>query len=531
SLVPQDGSFLALDPAGDRPDAVVVSTAVEDRVPDVRAAREAGVPILHRSELLARHVASHRTIAVSGTSGKSTVTAMVFTILREAGLGPGLLTGAGLADLVAAGHLGNAWAPAPAADGPPWLVIEADESDGSLVRYRPWAGVVLNLGLDHKPPAEIMAMFMTFRENVQGPLIVADRPELADLRGGALVYGLGDGPGLRARDVVLERDGARFTIEDTAFGLPVPGAYNVENALAAVAAARAAGVPLDAAARALAGFGGVARRFQTVGVAGGVEVIDDFAHNPDKIAAALGAAQDLDLAAVRVVDEPDVAAAGARAVAMVRGGEADVLMKGLIATSDYMKLILDKERGLLPPGNVLSHVSVFELPAYVAACGKLLFAGDVAIIPAPDREAKRQILGYCLDAARSFGVEAPRAALIAATEKVSPRMPATTDAAEIAAAGGFGDAIVEGPLALDVALSAEACRIKGLDSRVGGEADVLVFPNIETGNVFYKASTLLAGARLAAAVVGTSAPCVLTSRADSEESKFLSIALGCRLVK
>ena len=86
-------------------------------------------------------------------------------------------------------------------------------------------------------------------------------------------------------------------------------------------------------------------------------------------------------------------------------------------------------------------------------------------------------------------------------------------------------------LALDVALSAEACRIKGLDSRVGGEADVLVFPNIETGNVFYKASTLLAGARLAAAVVGTSAPCVLTSRADSEESKFLSIALGCRLVK
>lgn len=251
--------------------------------------------------------------------------------------------------------------------------------------------------------------------------------------------------------------------------------------------------------------------------------------------ATLGAEFGLDLDVLRVVDEPDVKSAGARAVAMVRDGEADVLMKGLIATSDYMKLILDKERGLLPPGNVLSHVSVFELPAYVARCDKLLFAGDVAIIPLPDKAAKRQILSYCLAAARSFGVTAPRAALIAATEKVSPRMPATVDAAEIAAEiatdGGFGDAIVEGPLALDVALSAEACAIKGLDSRVDGQADVLVFPNIETGNVFYKACTLLAGARLAAAVVGTAVPCVLTSRADSEESKFLSIALGCRLVR
>ncbi len=234
--------------------------------------------------------------------------------------------------------------------------------------------------------------------------------------------------------------------------------------------------------------------------------------------------------AFKVVDEPDALAAGAVAVGLVRDGEADVLMKGLIPTASYMKLILNKETGLLPPGNVLSHVSVFELPAYRATHDKLLFAADVAIIPQPDQAAKVQILRYCLEAARSFGVEQPRAALLAATEKVSPRMPATVEAAAIVADGDFGDAIVEGPLALDVALSPEACVIKGLDSRVGGQADILVFPNIETGNVFYKASTLLAGARLAAAVVGTSAPCVLTSRADSEESKFLSIALGCRLV-
>ena len=122
-----------------------------------------------------------------------------------------------------------------------------------------------------------------------------------------------------------------------------------------------------------------------------------------------------------------------------------------------------------------------------------------------------------LQAARSFGVEKPRAALLAATEKVSPKMRATTDAAEITRLHLAGEvapgAIVEGPLALDVAISPEACRIKGLDSTVGGEADILVFPNIESGNVFYKSSTLLSGARLAAAVVGTQAPCVLTSRA------------------
>ncbi len=238
----------------------------------------------------------------------------------------------------------------------------------------------------------------------------------------------------------------------------------------------------------------------------------------------------LDQDQLTVVNEPGVLAAGAKAVAMVREGEADVLMKGLIATSDYMKLILNRETGLLTPGEVLSHVSVFELPTYQASHDKLLFAADVAIIPQPDKAAKVRILEYCLQAARSFGVVQPRAALLAATEKVSPRMPATVEAAEIAAEGDFGDAIVEGPLALDVALSPEACAIKGLDSAVGGQADILVFPNIESGNIFYKASTLLAGARLAAVVVGSAAPCILTSRADSEESKFLSIAMGCRLV-
>ena len=242
----------------------------------------------------------------------------------------------------------------------------------------------------------------------------------------------------------------------------------------------------------------------------------------------------LDAGVFSIVDEKDTVAAGAKAVALVRGGEADVLMKGLISTGDYMKQILNKEAGLLPAGNVLSHVTVLEMPAYIASNDKLLFAADVAIIPKPDLQTKVQILGYCIQAAHSFGVKVPKAAILAATEKVSEKMKATVDAAEITRMNRDGEitgAQVQGPLALDLALSREACRIKGVEGPVAGDADILVFPNIESGNVFYKSSTVLSGARLAAAVVGTQAPCVLTSRADSEEIKFLSIAMGCRLVQ
>ena len=236
----------------------------------------------------------------------------------------------------------------------------------------------------------------------------------------------------------------------------------------------------------------------------------------------------------RVVDEPDTVEAGRRAVAMVRAGEADVLMKGLIATGDYMKQILHKETGLLPEGDVLTHVTVLRAaglrraPRQAAvrrrrghhpAAGPGDQAADPAVLHrrgpqlrhrrAPGRPDGRHREGQPEDAGHGRGRGDPRPGR----------------------ASAFPGAIVDGPLALDVALSPEACAIKGLDSPVGGAADILVFPNIESGNVFYKAATLLAGARLAAAVVGTSAPCVLTSRADDEESKFLSIALGCRLVR
>jgi phosphate butyryltransferase len=240
----------------------------------------------------------------------------------------------------------------------------------------------------------------------------------------------------------------------------------------------------------------------------------------------------IDASLFTVIDEPDLAAAGARARDLVREGQADVLMKGLLGTDKYMKLILDKDRGLLSPGNVLTHLTVLDVPSYQRTHGKLLFVSDVAIIPRPDLATKVKILRYCIEAARSFGIERPRAALIAANEKVSERMPETLDAAIIAKMadrGQVGEAIVDGPLALDVALSPEVCAIKELSSPVGGAADILIFPEITAGNVFYKSVTQFAGGRLAGVVIGTTAPCVLTSRADDEESKFLSIALGCRL--
>jgi phosphate butyryltransferase len=192
----------------------------------------------------------------------------------------------------------------------------------------------------------------------------------------------------------------------------------------------------------------------------------------------------LDVGLFEIVDQPDELRAGAQAVELVRSGRADVLMKGLIGTDKYMRLILDKERGLLPPKAVLSHVTVLDIPAYRRLHDKLLFVGDVAIIPEPDLATKIQILQYVVEAAHAFGIAEPRVALIAATEKVNAKMPACVDAAlvtQMNRRGQITGCTVDGPLALDVACSPEACRIKGLASPVEGAADCLVFPDIETG--------------------------------------------------
>ncbi len=295
-IVPQDGSFTTAGGSGRQCDALVVSTAVEDKVPDVRQARQSGVPILHRSELLAHYVITHRTIAITGTSGKSTTVAMVYSILRGCGRNPALLTGGAVSELIAEGHIGNAFSPCcTGGTKNTLLVIEADESDGSVVRYTPWTGVVLNLGLDHKQPEEIMAMFRTFKNNTTGPFLVGAQDSLAEFQNSARVFGLepneNESIDVCAEKVVLGPAGSSFTIGGVTFQLNVPGRHNVENAAAAIAACLEADVILPEMVSPLENFQGVQRRFQLMGMAAGVDVIDDFAHNPDKIEAALATAR------------------------------------------------------------------------------------------------------------------------------------------------------------------------------------------------------------------------------------------------
>ena len=277
TVMPQDGSGLGPDCV-----ALVVSTAVEEQVPDFAAARTKGIPIVHRSELLAHFVAQYRSIAVTGTSGKSTVTAMAFAILSGAGRDPSVITGGDLPELVAQGLPGNAFA-----GGSDLLVVEADESDGSLVRYAPAIGVILNLQRDHKEMAEVAAMFATLRARAREALVVGDAENLDPFAGGALRFGLGPRADVRGEDVELGPSGSRFQVEGVAFELPVPGAHNVANALAAIAACRVLDVKLEQMAAPLASFRGIGRRFQTVGKVRGIEVVDDFAHNAEKIAAAI----------------------------------------------------------------------------------------------------------------------------------------------------------------------------------------------------------------------------------------------------
>jgi UDP-N-acetylmuramate--L-alanine ligase len=287
-VVPQDGSGIGHDCA-----ALVVSTAVEEQVPDVAAARANNIPIIHRSEMLAYFVETNRTIAVSGTSGKSTVTAMTFEILRWCGRDASVITGGDVRLLQAQGLVGNAFAGAS-----DLLVIEADESDGSLVRYAPSVGVILNLQRDHKEMSEVAAMFAVLRARAREALVVGDDDNLDRLAGGALRFGFGPKADIRGEDVVLEGDGSRFRVRDVQFSLSVPGRHNVANALAAIAACQTIDVPLAEMTSPLSRFEGVGRRFQTIGTARGIEVVDDFAHNADKIAAAIRTAK---LRAARVL--------------------------------------------------------------------------------------------------------------------------------------------------------------------------------------------------------------------------------------
>ena len=238
----------------------------------------------------------------------------------------------------------------------------------------------------------------------------------------------------------------------------------------------------------------------------------------------------IDMAKFQVVDVKDELKAVAEAVRMVHDGEGDVLMKGLCSTDKFLRAILNKEVGLLPAKGLLSHVGVVENPNY----HKLMFITDMAVIPQPDFRQKVKLAGFVTGVARSFGIAMPKIAFIAASEQMLDSMPACIEGAMLAKMCDRGQikAIGDGPLALDVAIDQEAVQIKKLQSPVAGDADCLLFPNIESANVFWKTNSKLAvGVRQAGFLVGIKVPCILASRADSVDVKLNSIASAVISVK
>lgn len=348
-IFPQDGSGAAARPA-----KVVASTAVEGSNPDLARAAELGVPVIHRSELLAEHVNSARTVAVAGTSGKSTVAAMIFGILEYAGLNPSVITGGALLSLKERGLLGNAFT---GGDGP--LVVEADESDGTAVRYRPALGVLLNITRDHKEVAELRGIFSAFAGNCGEMIACADDPEAAAIRPAAGFFGrAAASPAFSdPRPGLFE---SRFRLGGVDFTVPAPGDYSIDNAVAAAAACSRLGVGLETCAAALAGFKGVARRFNVVGRAGGVTVIDDFAHNPAKIAAVLSALRLRPEGRVLAVFQPH----GFAPARLMRGELPGVLSASLAAGDEVFFPDI-----YYAGGTVAKDISSADLAADAAAAG------------------------------------------------------------------------------------------------------------------------------------------------------------------
>lgn len=221
---------------------------------------------------------------------------------------------------------------------------------------------------------------------------------------------------------------------------------------------------------------------------------------------------------------PDKAAQ--EGVALVREGHADVLMKGIINTDNLLRAVLDKEHGLLPKGNVLSHVTVAQIPLY----NKLLFFSDAAVIPRPQLEQFDAMIRYDVEVCRRLGIDEPRVALIHCTEKTNPKFPHTLDYVtlkERAEAGTYGVMFLDGPMDVKTACDSHSGEVKGISSPVVGHADMLIFPNIESGNTFYKTVSLFGDANMAGMLLGTTAPVVVPSRADSGNSKFYSLVLAC----
>jgi phosphate butyryltransferase len=239
---------------------------------------------------------------------------------------------------------------------------------------------------------------------------------------------------------------------------------------------------------------------------------------------AIASEQGLDLSSFEIIDIKDPVEASLKAVELVSSGKAHMVMKGMVDTSVILKAVLNKEIGLRT-GNVLSHIAAFEVKGF----DRLFLVTDAAMNIKPDLNTKKQMIENAVIVAKALDNEVPKVAVICAKEKANPAMPDTMDAAELTAMNERGEitgCIVGGPFAIDNAVSVEAAELKGISHPVAGHADILVAPNIEGGNILYKTLGFMAFSDSAAVILGAKAPIVLTSRADSDESKLNSIALG-----
>jgi UDP-N-acetylmuramate--alanine ligase len=280
---PQNGSGI-----NSEIELVVVSTAIESTIPEYQKSVSKNIPICMRSDLLAAIGRTKKTIAVAGTSGKSTVAAMIFRILEFADFNPSLITGAGLISLPEKGEIGNA----KAGKGE-FLIIEADESDGSIVKYHPEIGILLNIDKDHKEIAELHEIFSIFKKNTIGKFIVNQSNERSRLFSENREFDFGENAeiGFCFSDFRQKDFKISFKIRNIEFELNQIGRHNAENAAAAVAAAFQCGVSPEKSAAALKTYSGIYRRHQIIGHHAGITVIDDYAHNPAKLAASIRASQ------------------------------------------------------------------------------------------------------------------------------------------------------------------------------------------------------------------------------------------------
>ena len=249
---------------------------------------------------------------------------------------------------------------------------------------------------------------------------------------------------------------------------------------------------------------------------------------PDEIIKACRAAS-IDENHFTLISSDNEAQACRKAVLMAKSGEADIVMKGLVGTDVFLRAVMDKENGLMLPDAVLSYVGAMEIPAY----NKLLFITDPAVIPFPDLDQKVAMARYAIEMAGKFGIEKPRVALIGASEKMSRHFSSNIDYAimcKMAERGQIKNCIIDGPIDLFLACDKKSVEIKGIKTPVNGEADILLFPSLESSNPFYKGLMLFASGELAGLIRGTSKPVVLMSRSESEKSKYFCLALASLMV-